>query len=391
MRPALRTLRKASRWLSLVVLAALASPWVDSVLPVPALSPFVAAVSAIAARGAGLVALAGLPALGLALFVPRVFCRFVCPVGFLQEIAARLRPPGRVRWRSWPEVGRWLAWLALGGALAGYPLFVWLDPLSLFTGFFSALRLPATLATICAGALFPLAMLVDFLLPGSWCKRLCPLGGFQDILASARPRDRARTEPAPSPFLVARRPLLAGLAGAAAAALTRRAAAEPAPLRPPGSLEEDRFTGVCIRCGGCIRVCPTRILKPDLGRHGLPGLLAPVADFAEAYCNEDCNRCGQVCPSGAIRKLALPEKRRTLMGLAKLDLRLCWLAEGRDCTACIRACPYEALAVFSDGFDSRPELDAAKCTGCGACEAACPTRPGRAIRVLGERAGASPS
>lgn len=377
-----RALRKTSRWLSLAVIAALVSPWLGSVVPVAAVSPFVAVVSAFAARSAGVITVIGLPMLLLALFVPRVFCRFVCPVGFLQEMAARLRPPCRARWRSWPLIGRWLAWLTLGGALAGYPLFVWLDPLSLFTSFFSALRAPATLAAVCAGALLPLAMLLDFAFPGAWCKRICPLGAFQDTLALVGAKRTTRLNAAPASVTLARRPLIASLLGAAGAVFARRAAAKPAPIRPPGSLPEDQFTGVCIRCGGCIRVCPTRILKPDLGQHGLAGLLAPVVDFDRAYCKEDCNACGQVCPSGAIRRLDLPAKKQAIVGLARIDLSLCWLAEGRDCTACIRDCPYEALTVFSDGFDSRPELDAAKCTGCGACEAACPARPDRAIWII---------
>lgn len=397
-RPSSRTLRKTSRWLSLIGIAVLVSPWLQSVLPVAAVSPFVALVSAVAARSVGIITLIGLPMLLLAMFVPRVFCRFVCPVGFLQEMAARLRPPCRARGRSWPSMGRWFLGLTIGGALAGYPLFVWLDPLALFTGFFSAFRLPATLATVGAGALLPLAMLLDVLFPGAWCKRMCPLGAFQEALTFARHRSADRKMgaaneasfscphstaiPTSSPFVLARRPLIASLVGAAGALLTRHTAANPAPIRPPGSLPEDQFTGVCIRCSGCIRVCPSRILKPDLGQHGLVGLLAPVADFDSAYCKEHCNACGQVCPSGAIQRLPLAEKKRAVMGIAKVELSRCWLAEGRDCTACIRSCPYEALSVSSDGFDSHPALDANKCIGCGACEAACPARPERAIKVI---------
>ena len=392
-----RTLRKMGRWASLIVIAVLVSPWLHSVLPVASISPFVAVVSALATRSVGIIAVIGLPMLVLAWFVPRVFCRFVCPVGFLQEMAARLRPPCRARWRSWPFIGRWFLWLTIGGALAGYPLFVWLDPLALFTGFFAAFRLPATIATACAGSLLPLAMIFDFIFPGAWCKRLCPLGAFQDALTSATQRVAnrgAQKEAAPFPdpdslvfkgspsYTLARRPLIASLAGAATAIMTRRAAAQPPPIRPPGSLPEDQFTGACIRCDGCIRVCPTRILKPDLGQHGLAGFLAPVADFDNAFCQEDCNACGQVCPSGAIQRLPLAEKKRAIMGIAKVDLSRCWLAEGRDCTACIRSCPYEALSVSSDGFDSHPALEPSKCVGCGACEAACPARPERAIQVI---------
>jgi formate hydrogenlyase subunit 6/NADH:ubiquinone oxidoreductase subunit I len=120
-------------------------------------------------------------------------------------------------------------------------------------------------------------------------------------------------------------------------------------------------------------------------------LLAPVVSFASGYCKEDCNLCGQACPSGAIARLALADKRRQVIGLAAVDPTICLLASGRECTACIRACPYDALRVLSDGFDTRPELERARCTGCGACEMACPVTPQRAIRVVGgpQRGGRS--
>ncbi|MBI5396555.1 MAG: 4Fe-4S binding protein [Verrucomicrobia bacterium] len=387
-----KRLRLAARWLALAAGAALVLPWWTVRVPLASFSPFVALCSALATHAVGLIVLLGVPAFVLALMMPRWFCRFACPVGFMQELLGGLRPHAKTRWLRWPFFGRWFLLLTLGGALVGYPIFLWLDPLAIFSGFFSAWRQPLTIASVCAGLALPVALLFDFLLPKAWCMRVCPLGAMQELMVVSRrlirPRMRCETggggaEPHPHhSMILARRSFLAACIGVTGAVAARKVRGGPPLLRPPGALDEERFTGVCVRCGDCTRVCPTRILKPDLGEHGLAGLLAPVAKFDDGYCKEDCNRCGQVCPSGAIERLPLAEKRRRVIGPAKVDLETCLLANGQDCTACIRACPYEALKVLSDGFDTRPELILARCTGCGACETACPVRPHRAIRVV---------
>ena len=59
-------------------------------------------------------------------------------VGCARPGCARIRPAGwgkRLR-RQRPRVpaaGRWIALVTLGGALLGYPLFLWLDPLALLS------------------------------------------------------------------------------------------------------------------------------------------------------------------------------------------------------------------------------------------------------------------
>ena len=103
---------------------------------VPGLSPFVL-------LSIRLETLNGLLAKPLALLIgcvilvrPRWFCRWLCPLGLLTEGASRLgRRWGRRPPKSIP-LGQWILWLTLGGAILGWPLLLWLDPLAIFAGLF---------------------------------------------------------------------------------------------------------------------------------------------------------------------------------------------------------------------------------------------------------------
>ena len=389
-----RRWRTAARWGVLVAAVALArsgGPEFSGSVVLPALSPFVATCSLLATRTVGVVALLAVPVLALAFWFPRWFCRHGCPTGFLQELVERLRPGAPRLSPRVPAVGRWIVAITVGGACLGYPLFLWLDPLALFNGLLNAWRLPLTAATLLGGIGLPLLLLFDLVFPRVWCQRLCPLGATQELLAWPRRRWRRRTRgqtprgPDSGGPLRARRLFLGGCLGAMGAFLANGSrSATPSPLRPPGSLDETRFVGVCIRCGNCAQACPSQIIQPDLGEGGFAALLTPRLRFNSDYCREDCHRCGLACPSGAIARLPLPEKRRRVIGPARVDLDTCLLAAGHECTACLQRCPYEALRLHSPdgGFSNEPRVDLGKCTGCGACEAVCPVRPARAIRVL---------
>jgi polyferredoxin len=77
----------------------------------------------------------------------------------------------------------------------------------------------------------------------------------------------------------------------------------PSLIRPPGSLDEDRFLARCIRCGQCMRICPTNIIQPALFEAGLQGLWTPAVNFrlGRSGCQVNCIACGQICPTAAIR------------------------------------------------------------------------------------------
>ena len=155
-------MRTAGRWLVLVAAVALAWPGMGSewtALWLPALSPYVALGAAVAVRTVSIISLLAVPVLCLVIISPRWFCRHACPTGFLQDLLGKIRP-SRPSWTHWPRIGRWLLVLTLGGALAGYPIFLWLDPLALFNGFFHAWSQPFSVMLLGSAAGLPTLLLI---------------------------------------------------------------------------------------------------------------------------------------------------------------------------------------------------------------------------------------
>ena len=290
------------------------------------------------------------------------------------------------------QLGQWIVWLTLGGACLGLPLLLWLDPLALFAGLFRLAGSRPSVASWIGIIPVAIALLLNLVWPYSWCGRVCPLGTLQNLLfrlGRHLPRIARRGDSMPPRSdragPLARRAVVGLAVGAASAWLVRSIRKSPAPpLRPPGALDEPEFLGICVRCGNCMRACPTGIIEPDLGRHGLASLLTPVLHFRNGYCSEDCTACTRVCPSGALSRLSVREKPHMRLGLPEVDMSLCLLAEDRECAECRRWCPYEAIRyVFSEvEYSLIPQIDSEKCTGCGACEVACPTSPKKAIVVV---------
>ena len=50
-------------------------------------------------------------------------------------------------------------------------------------------------------------------------------------------------------------------------------------IRPPGSLPEEAFLTRCLKCGQCMRICPTKIIQPALFEGGFEAIWTPVLDF----------------------------------------------------------------------------------------------------------------
>jgi len=381
---ALSGIRRLVRWASLAAFLAVALAWpVVLGYLLPALSPHIAAGAALARRVLGLGAFLSVPVLALILLRRRGFCRWLCPTGRVLELCSHVRPRAQARaWGRVPFVGQWLAAATFAGAAVGLPLFLWTDPLAIFAGALGALRHPAGAAAAASAAAMLLLVGASLLLPGLWCARLCPLGGVQEALATLRgpaPRDEAGTESSqarPRRRLARRAALGAGCGFSGALALGRLLRARPKPLRPPGAADEATLRGLCLRCGNCVRVCPSGIVRQDLRLADPTGLLTPVLRFDGDYCREECRACGLSCPSGAIERLPLAEKNRRLIGTAHIDLAGCLLTQEKECGHCIPACPYAAIEErFSEAtWTASVRLDAARCNGCGACLRVCPPR-----------------
>jgi len=155
-------------------------------------------------------------------------------------------------------------------------------------------------------------------------------------------------------------------------------------IRPPGSLPEPDLLIRCVRCGECMRACPTNTLQPVWLKAGLEGLFTPAIVPRLAACAVNCNVCGKVCPTGAIRDIPLVEKQHAKVGTAWIVRQNCLVWEqDRKCLVCDECCPYNAVAFRPvQGLrNAAPFVLENRCSGCGWCEAKCPVVGASAIRV----------
>ena len=243
------------------------------------------------------------------------------------------------------------------------------------------------------------------------CVTDCPTGGIS-FAWSTRPDLSTREQPQ-----LRRRAVVASLVGGAGSLAVMRsgvglhAAGDPTLIRPPGSLNEPHFLERCIRCGDCMKVCPNNALHPALFEGGFEGLWTPVLVPRVGYCEPNCVLCSQVCPTGAIWEITVAEKigrpanpmpaastdppkaDPIRVGTAFFDRGRClpW-AMGTECIVCEEWCPTSPKSIYlvsSEVVDAKgqaktvrqPYVDPHLCTGCGACEFACPVKGRPAIYV----------
>lgn len=138
-------------------------------------------------------------------------------------------------------------------------------------------------------------------------------------------------------------------------------------ILPAGAVNASRMVNKCLNCNLCIKNCTNKILSKANNNFG-----AVHIDYSKGkgYCEYNCNKCSKVCPSGAIKKLTLEEKRKTKIATAAITHGCI------GCGECIWVCPTGAIKRFGG---KKVSVDESKCIGCGKCAAYC--RP-QAIKLF---------
>jgi ferredoxin-type protein NapF len=297
-----------------------------------------------------------LPVLGGGYWLPRFWCRNLCPAGALMALCARQPLLRRRVTTDCIDCGRCIRECPTGAIGA--------DP-----------RETAHPECITCQT----------------CRRVCPT----TAVVFARPAERR--PPPQATFSIDRRGLLwTGAWGLGTAAVTlsgarhllgesgTRRVIPPDLIRPPGARPEAEFLRRCYRCGACLGACPTNTLQPFGLAAGLPGLLTPVVRPQIGPCDPGCTACGHACPTEAIRPLSLVERPWAKVGTAHILRHKClaWELE-RKCLVCDEVCPYDAIVL-----KPQPGLKVAvpfvvekRCSGCGYCEHHCPVEAVPAIVV----------
>ena len=173
--------------------------------------------------------------------------------------------------------------------------------------------------------------------------------------------------------------------GGLAAITEKQAPKRETPLTPPGSISARHLQQHCTACQLCVSACPNHVLRPSTN---LMNFMQPTMSFEIGYCRPECTRCGQVCPTGAIKPITKEEKTAIHTGHAVWVKDNCVvLTDGVSCGNCARHCPTGAIQMVEyehNGLTVKvPAVDGNRCIGCGACENLCPSRPFSAIYVEG--------
>ena len=298
--------------------------------------------------------------LGLGLLRPRFWCAYLCPSGALLSLASIFRLFGRKVEETCTECGRCFNECSFDAIAQD----------------FSTRSLGCTLCRS--------------------CKYVCPKQSIKFVNRWNNANKKSLSKSITDQPSYARRNFLFGIissVGAGAGVATgltfeRGNFAESYPVRPPGSVPEGRFRSQCIRCGECLKICPENVIQPAGLEFGIDGLWTPTVTADFSGCKPFCNNCGQVCPTGAIRKLPLDEKRAARLGLAEIDKKTCMPhCQSDKCGLCFDECAaagYNAIEYIHIGIEydnwGMPIADSGflapvvlkdKCIGCGLCQTRC--------------------
>jgi ferredoxin-type protein NapF len=344
------------------------------------LSPFIMLNSVILLKSFVWLNSLGLIILILCWFNKRWFCRTMCPVGLACDAVSKLKIRKNFSLLRIPRIARWLAIISPGAALTGIPLFILLDPMAIFNSFFSVFSEGLSIVAILSFSVLPLLLIINIFFPEVWCARICPLGGIQDELIGIKAviyKKRRRDINHKKAISAGRRLFVAWGAGVISGLIIpgwlKSSSANC--FRPPASIENSIFNTLCIRCGNCIKACPSKIIIHHSDKSDPVSWMTPEISFKSyGYCLEDCNLCGTVCPSGAISPFNLEAKKQLFIASIEIEIDKCLLTNQTECERCKIVCSYDAIEIIPGDFPliMKPSVDFRKCVGCGACAAICP-------------------
>jgi ferredoxin-type protein NapF len=373
----------------LAILLALPLPWYGFAGLYTWFSPFIMLNSVFVLKGFVLLNLLAIIILVISFIRKRFFCIYLCPAGYGCDLISKHGFWKASGHRHIPDLSKYLAIISLASAIVGLPLFIMLDPLAIFTGFFTTFSGGMSAIEIFALSGLPVLLLINIVLPGIWCAKICPLGGLQNITGDIKHfvlKYFFRKERVTENYSQGRRYFLATGAGLTAGLLIPKQlnhSKEPY-FRPPASVRNDKFNTLCIRCGNCIKSCPTGIIVHRINNNDLLSFMTPEVQFESGYCLEDCNLCSRVCPTGSITLFSTEAKSQIIMGKAEIILHNCLLLHNTECNKCKVSCRYEAITIKPEGDlpQAVPVLELERCVGCGACAVICPPRTISMIPVI---------
>lgn len=153
------------------------------------------------------------------------------------------------------------------------------------------------------------------------------------------------------------------------------------PLKPAGAQSLENFSRHCTGCQLCVTHCPQKVLTPSTK---LEDFMQVEMNFNRGYCDIDCNKCSQVCPTSAILPVTLEEKNALQIGHAVAYSEYCVNNTGTGhCGKCEEVCPAGAIALVEKDGKMIPAIDEEYCIGCGKCEYICQASPVKAIIIEG--------
>lgn len=257
----------------------------SNVAGVNLLDPFAALQVGFASKSVALgwVGAALVVAIVYAVIGGRAFCGWVCPVNLLLEGTDWLRRKAGVTVAEHTVSRHAKVWAALAvlvvSAVVSLPVFEALSPVAAVN---RGILFGATAGVVTLGAI----VLAEFFWSRRvWCRALCPLGGFYEVL---------------------------GKGGVASVSIdhgtcTRCGACQRACLADPAILEEpiagrDAIVraGDCMVCGACVDACPHGALRLSVGKPR-PLVARGPGDGSEAcLVGQACGQPGQ--EAGVVRR-----------------------------------------------------------------------------------------